>query len=415
MWCTIAITKRFFYACAMKHVVIGGGAAGFFTAINLRDHYPEDEIIILEAGDRLLEKVKVSGGGRCNVTHACFEPKELVKHYPRGEKELLGPFHKFQPGDTMAWFEERGVELKIEDDNRVFPVTDKSQTIIDCFLSEAEKKQIIIKSKSHVRGLELYHGAWKITIGGDAMLADKIYICSGSSRTMWDALRKTGHRIIRAVPSLFTFKIKDERLHQLQGISAPHAQVKVEGKPLEATGPVLITHWGLSGPAILKLSAWGAMPLFDARYKFLIAINWLADWSEGGVDAHFETLRQEGAKQKVLERPEFGMPRRLWKNLAKAARIQPKQGWPDLKKEQLVALRNQLIRCEFEVTGKSIFKDEFVTAGGVELSEVDFRTMESKLFPNLFFAGEVLNIDAITGGFNFQNAWTTAYLSAQPN
>ncbi|KGO91514.1 BaiN/RdsA family NAD(P)/FAD-dependent oxidoreductase [Flavobacterium subsaxonicum] len=393
-------------------IIAGGGAAGFFTAINIADANPILKIAILERGKEVLSKVRVSGGGRCNVTHACFVPDDLVKFYPRGEKELRGPFNRFCSGDTIEWFEKRGVEFKIEEDGRMFPVTDSSQTIIDCFLSATKKHGIQILTGESIQAIYRADTHWKITTLNDTFLADKLVMATGSNPKMWEMLQELGHTIVPPVPSLFTFNIKDPRIKDLMGVSAL-ATVKVKKSKLEASGPLLITHWGMSGPGILRLSAWGARELFDKSYQFALQVNWLNDVDLDECDVLLKEIKQEHAKKSVGKKSPFDFPNRLWESLVNAAGILPDTKWADLTRNQLQALANQLVNGEYQVNGKSTFKEEFVTAGGVELKEVNFKTMESRRVENLYFAGEVLNIDAITGGFNFQNAWTGGFIAAE--
>ncbi len=397
-------------------IVIGGGAAGYFTAINLADMNPNLRVVILERGKEVLTKVKVSGGGRCNVTHAEFEPKELSQNYPRGGKELLGPFHTFMTGDTIDWFEKRGVVLKIEEDGRMFPITDSSQTIIDCFTSETEGLGIDVLKNHSVKNIETEGDHWKIETSTEIFIAKKLVIATGSNPKIWKLMEKLGHTIIPPVPSLFTFNIDDERITDLSGV-ATDASVKVlneKGKvQLESTGPLLITHWGMSGPAILKLSAWGARVLEPTKYHFAIKVNWLMDISAEEALNDLLALKMQNPKQTIHKYTQFGLPKRLWQSLVKATLIMPTEIWAEISKKKLQQLAEQLSSGRYEVNGKSTFKEEFVTAGGVDLKEVDFRTFQSKLHNDLYFAGEVLNIDAITGGFNFQNAWTGGFMVAK--
>lgn len=393
-------------------IVAGGGAAGFFTAINIVEANPKLTVAILERGKEVLSKVRVSGGGRCNVTHACFIPNDLVKFYPRGEKELKGPFNRFCSGDTIEWFERHGVELKIEDDGRMFPVTDSSQTIIDCFLSATKKLGIQVLTGESIQSLYNAETHWKIQTQNETYIATKLVMATGSNPKMWDMLNELGHTIVSPVPSLFTFNIKDPRIKDLMGVSAL-ASVKVKKSKLEASGPLLITHWGMSGPGILRLSAWGARELFDKSYQFALQVNWLNDVDFEDCEEQLKELKQEHAKKTVAKKSPFDFPNRLWDSLVTAAGIGPEVRWADLTKSQLQALANQLVNGEFQVNGKSTFKEEFVTAGGVDLKEINFKTMQSKLYENLYFAGEILNIDAITGGFNFQNAWTGGFIAAE--
>ncbi len=397
-------------------IIIGGGAAGFFTAINAAENNPKLKIIILERGKEVLTKVKVSGGGRCNVTHAEFLPKELTQNYPRGEKELLGPFHTFMTGDTIEWFEKRGVALKIEEDGRMFPATDSSQTIIDCFLSEAKKFGIEILLNQSVKEIQKDADHFIINTTTETFSAAKIVVATGSNPKIWQLLEGLGHAVVPAVPSLFTFNIKDFRISDLPGLSTDASVEVLDGKGktvLESNGPLLITHWGMSGPAILKLSAWGARVLEPLKYYFNIKVNWLNTLSEEEVLDALKELKTLQGKQTLFKYAQFELPKRLWQNLVKASGIDEKLTWAEATRQNLQNLANQLTAGIFEVNGKSTFKEEFVTAGGVDLKEVNFKTFESRVCKNLYFAGEVLNIDAITGGFNFQSAWTGGYLVSQ--
>ncbi len=392
-------------------IIIGGGAAGFFTAINLVEKNPKLKVAILERGKNVLEKVRISGGGRCNVTHACFVPNDLVKFYPRGERELKGPFHQFCSGDTIEWFEKHGVELKIEEDGRMFPVSDSSQTIIDCFLNATQKLKIDVLTGYSVQ--ELYQGEnyWKISTNQDVFSCQKVIMTTGSNPKIWEMLQDLGHSIVPPVPSLFTFNIKDVRIKDLMGV-ATNASVKVKNSKLNATGPLLITHWGMSGPGILRLSAWGARELAEKKYHFAIQVNWIPGYSFDEIVEELKTMKEVNAKKLVSKYAQFNLPKRLWESLTKAASISEETKWGDVNKKQMHLLAEQLTNGEFQVNGKSTFKEEFVTAGGIDLKEVNFKTMESKILPNLYFAGEILNIDAITGGFNFQNAWTDGFIAA---
>ena len=392
-------------------ILVGGGAAGFFAAINIAEKNPKLKIAILERGKEVLTKVKISGGGRCNVTHACFVPNDLVKNYPRGEKELKGPFNTFCSGDTVEWFEKRGVALKIEDDGRMFPVSNSSQTIIDCFLTEVKKYGIDVLTNQSVQSIFRAENYWKIETNADNFACQKLILSTGSNPKIWEMLSQMNHNVIDAVPSLFTFNITDKRIKDLMGLSA-FANVRVKNSKLEAFGPLLITHWGMSGPGILKLSAWGAIELAAKKYQFAIEVNWLNDLDfEHAIEA-LKELKQEHAKKTVCKKAMFELPSRLWENLVAAAAINADAKWADLNKNDLVSLAQQLTKGEFQVHEKSTFKEEFVTAGGVDLKEINFKTMESKLHKDLFFAGEIVNVDAITGGFNFQNAWTSGFLVA---
>ena len=392
-------------------IIVGGGAAGFFTAINIVEKNPKLKVAILERGSEVLSKVRISGGGRCNVTHACFEPNELVKFYPRGEKELRGPFHQFCSGDTVEWFSNHGVELKIEDDGRMFPVSNSSQTIIDCFLKATQKLGITVLTGQSVQSIFKKYNLWKIETQNENYITEKLILATGSNPKIWEMLQTFGHAIVTPVPSLFTFNIKDSRIKELPGVSA-QVSVKVKDTKLTSTGPLLITHWGMSGPAILKLSAWGARILSEKNYQFTIFVNWLNDIDTGDAEKILKDLKEEHAKKAVSKKSPFDFPNRLWESLVLASNIQEETKWADLSKIQLQNLANQLTNSSFQVNGKSTFKEEFVTAGGIDLKEINFKTMESKLHENLYFAGEILNIDAVTGGFNFQNAWTSGFILA---
>tara|TARA_R110000868_G_scaffold79850_4_gene227051 strand:+ start:48881 stop:50167 length:1287 start_codon:yes stop_codon:yes gene_type:complete len=419
-------------------IVLGGGAAGFYGAIHIVESNPKLKVAILERGKDVLGKVKVSGGGRCNVSHAEFDPKELSKNYPRGERELLGPFHNYCTGDTMGFFEKRGIHLNIEADGRMFPSTNSSQTIIDCFVGETERLGIKVLKNSSVVGITPMDDtngkddySWEIKSIRTTYKAKKILVATGSNPKVWELLRQLGHTIVPPVPSLFTFNIKDERITGIQGVST-NARITIippkvnNGKfnsalkkyaihpsDLESEGPLLITHWGMSGPGILRLSAWGAQLLNELNYIFSIKINWLPAYHEEGVLRQLQQIKEIEGKKTVVRTKAFELPKRLWISLAKAAGIADTDKWADISKTLLQDLAMQLTNSKFRVDGKSTFKEEFVTAGGVDLKEINFKTYESKILPNLFFAGEVINIDAITGGFNFQNAWTGAYISAQ--
>ena len=393
-------------------LIIGGGAAGFFTAINIVEKNPSCKVAILERGKEVLTKVKVSGGGRCNVTHACFVPNDLVKFYPRGEKELRGPFHQFCSGDTIEWFEKHGVELKIEEDGRMFPVSNSSQTIIDCFTQATKKLGIDILTGQSVQSIFKATDYWKVETNQETFSCQKLVMATGSNPKIWDLLTEIGHAIIPPVPSLFTFNIKDKRIKDLMGVSAI-ASVKVKNSKLEASGPLLITHWGMSGPGILRLSAWGARELADKKYQFAIRVNWLNEITLEEAEEKLKELKLEHSKKVVAKKSPFEFPNRLWESLVFASEISEEIKWADLTKKQLQNLAQQLTQGEFQVNGKSTFKEEFVTAGGIDLKEVNFKTMESKIHSNLYFAGEIINIDAITGGFNFQNAWTGGYIVAE--
>lgn len=393
-------------------LIIGGGAAGFFAAINVAENNPKLQVAILERAKEGLAKVKISGGGRCNVTHAEFIPQELVKNYPRGEKELLGPFHQFMTGDTIEWFEKRGVPLKIEDDGRMFPESNSSQSIIDCFLAEAQKQGIAIFYNHPVKSIEKQDDGFVVQTSEATFIAKKILVATGSNPKIWKLLKGLGHSILEPVPSLFTFNIKDDRIQDIPGVVASNVEVKVIGTNLWSEGPLLITHWGMSAPSILKLSAFGALELAQRNYKFQIEINFIRQSFEDALD-FLKELKKTMSKKTVFKTTQFDLPKRLWHKLVLASQISEQTRWADLNKIQLEALASQLTTAVFNVEGKSTFKEEFVTAGGVNLKEVNFKTFESKCVKNLYFAGEVLNVDAVTGGFNFQNAWTGAFIAAR--
>jgi len=388
--------------------IIGGGAAGFFAAITCAEANPACKVTIFERGKSVLEKVRVSGGGRCNVTHDCFDARELVKFYPRGQRELLGPFMQFGPEDTVAWFEARGVQLKTEADGRMFPTSDDSQTIVDCLTHAAQAAGVKVLTSTRVEKIEpLPDGRWRV----GAQVFDKIMLATGSSTAAWDWLKDLGHNLIAPVPSLFTFNTKDTRLRELSGVSVPLAQLSIPGTKLAAEGPLLVTHWGLSGPAVLRISAWGARELHEMGYKFPLEINFLQEKDPQAVSKILLEIKQENGKKMVAPNPLFNLPSRLWQRLVEAAGIPSERRWADLGKADLQQLAAQLSRATFQITGKSTFKEEFVTAGGVSLKELNFKTFESRVCPNLHLAGEVIDIDAITGGFNFQAAWTGGYLA----
>ncbi|MGK0307623.1 MAG: putative Rossmann fold flavoprotein [Urechidicola sp.] len=394
-----------------KIVIIGGGAAGFFAAITAAESNPENEVIILEKSKKVLHKVKISGGGRCNVTHASFIPNELVEFYPRGKKELLGPFHQFMTGDTMEWFEIRGVPLKIEEDNRIFPESNSSQTIIDCLTQSAENAGVKVWLEQNVQSVVKSNEKFEIKTNTQTITADKLLIAAGSNPKIWALAETLEHSIIPPVPSLFTFNINDKRIKEIPGISVPNATVKIVNTKLESSGPLLITHWGLSGPAVLKLSAFGARILADKNYQYNVEVNWLSSSTEVVLKI-LKSIKENDPKKQVIIRSQFTeIPKRLWERLVLASSIQFDSKWADLSNKELQQLAEQLTKCIFNANGKSTFKDEFVTSGGVNLKEINFKRFESKTHKNLFFAGEVLDIDAVTGGFNFQNAWTGGFIA----
>jgi predicted Rossmann fold flavoprotein len=393
-------------------IVVGGGAAGFFAAINIAEQNPKLKVAILERGKEGLQKVRISGGGRCNVAHAEFIPSELVLNYPRGEKELLGPFHQFMTGDTIEWFEKRGVELKIEEDGRMFPISNSSQTIIDCFLNEAKKHKVEVLYNHSVKSIQKEENLWNLEASQGDFSAEKLLIATGSNPKIWKLLENLGHTISQPVPSLFTFDIKDERIKDIPGVVALNVEIKVLGTDLWSEGPLLITHVGMSAPSILKLSAFGAIELAKRNYNFEIEVDFIRQAFDDCLDL-LKELKHELAKKSVFKSTQFELPKRLWHKLVVASDMDKETRWADLNRQQLENLASQLTQAVFKVDGKSTFKEEFVTAGGIDLKEINFKTFESKLHSNLYFAGEIINVDAVTGGFNFQNAWTGAYIVAK--
>ena len=397
-----------------KLVVIGGGAAGFFCAVNAARLNPQLHVVLLEKTSKLLSKVKVSGGGRCNVTHACYSIADMIKKYPRGGSFLKKAFHQFFTTDTVAWFSERGVKLKTESDGRMFPETNSSQTIIDCLLNEANKYQVEIMMNATVKLIDRTLAGWELMLSNKNISADYVCIaCGGYSKPeQFDWIRNTGHTIENPVPSLFTFNIPKNNITELMGISLENVTVKIAGTKLQESGPLLITHWGLSGPAVLKLSACGARELAVKNYDYKILVNWLPVYNEISLLEKMKLLRYELASQKMYNRNPFNLPARLWEYFFRLAGIDAEIRWADLPAKEQNKLAKILCTQEFVVKGKTTFKEEFVTAGGVKLNEVDVNTMQSKIKPGLFFAGEILDVDGITGGFNFQNAWTTGWIAA---
>lgn len=393
-------------------IVIGGGAAGFFTAIQCAEARPDLSVAIFERGQKVLDKVWVSGGGRCNVTHACFYPRELVRHYPRGSKALLGPFHRFACGDTVEWFESRGVPLKTEADGRMFPVSNQSRSIMDCLTGAAQNAGVEVRTGHGVSGIVPRESGFVLKTRQGEFTADKVMVAPGSSPAVWKMLAGLGHTIVPPVPSLFTFNIKDARIEGLAGLSVAHAEVAVAESKIASSGPLLITHWGMSGPAILRASAFGARVLAERDYRFTLIVNW-TDQSPAQVRAMLVQRRNDSGKKQVQTLGFPGIPARLWKRLCAAAGIDERRKIGDLPNALLDRLADEVTAGEFPVEGKSTFKEEFVTAGGVALDEVNFKTFESKLLPGMYFAGEILDIDAVTGGFNFQAAWTGGFIAGQ--
>jgi flavoprotein family protein len=393
-----------------KVIIIGGGASGFFTAANIDTKLYD--VTILEQNSDVLQKVKISGGGRCNVSHACFDPRELVQFYPRGNKELLSVFTKFQPGDTMNWYEEHGVALKIEDDNRIFPESNSSQSIIDCLVNECRKKNIRILTKQTVTEILPQENGYKIHTTDQNYFADYVVFSTGSSPKAFKILEKLGHQIIAPVPSLFTFNIKNEILKDLMGTSFQYVDIEIPKLNLEESGSLLITHWGLSGPAILKLSAWGARELAALKYQFEIIVNFIGTASEDALEI-FKNFKENEPKKSIGQAKIFDITNRFWQRILFVSGIDTTKQLANINNKEMQKIIENLCCCRMNVTGKSTFKEEFVTAGGVDLKEMDFKTMKSKKLPNFYISGEVLNIDAVTGGFNFQACWSEGWLIAQ--
>lgn len=397
-------------------VVVGGGAAGFFGAIACAEAHPQAAVTLLEARQPL-SKVRISGGGRCNVTHACFDPALLVQHYPRGGKALRGAFSRFQPRDTVNWFARRGVRLKTEADGRMFPTSDSSETIVDCLLQAARQAGVRLYTGSPVQAIRSWSGGFEVQLKSDeTLMAQRLLLATGSSSQGYRLAQTLGHDLEPPVPSLFTFNIVDSALRELAGVAVDRAQVRLilpNQKPLEQTGPVLITHWGLSGPALLKLSAWGARLLHDQQYQAQIQINWLPHQNPDLSRQQLLQVKQQQPQKTLASFSPFDLPRRLWQYLVNRCGIPSERRWAELSKQELLNLVAALHQSQHRVSGKGVFKDEFVTCGGVRLAQVDFKTMQSRICPHLYLAGELLDIDGVTGGFNFQSAWTTGWLAGQ--
>lgn len=391
-------------------IIIGGGAAGFFCAANLDEE--KYKITILEQNSDVLQKVKISGGGRCNVTHACFDPRELVQFYPRGNKELLSVFTKFQPGDTMEWLENRKVSLKIENDNRVFPESNSSQTIINTFLNEIQQKNVEVKTKCSVKEIEKQDQKYLVKTSLGDFEADFVIYTTGSSPKSLKMIQNLGHKIIDLVPSLFTFNIKDPLLKDLAGTSFEMAETSIPKLKTEESGPLLITHWGLSGPAILKISAWEAINLAKVKYNFEIEVNFISKNIDEAEEL-FQNFKISNPKKTIGQSKIFEVTNRFWQRILEVSNINLNKQIAQISGKEMQTILENLCKKKFNVTGKSTFKDEFVTAGGVDLKEINFKNMSSKVLPNFYVAGEVLNIDAVTGGFNFQACWSEAWLIAQ--
>ncbi|MEM7757038.1 MAG: NAD(P)/FAD-dependent oxidoreductase [Cyanobacteria bacterium P01_A01_bin.40] len=405
----------------MNVIVIGGGAAGFFGAIACAEANPKLKVTLIEAGRKPLAKVQISGGGRCNVTHHCFDTAQLVENYPRGGKALRGAFSRFQPQDTVQWYQSRGVKLKTEADGRMFPITNSSETIIDCLMQTAKQAGVDLRTGVGVKTVKRFvdlqeQNYFQVELKNDRILkCDRLLIATGSNPLGYRWAKNLGHKIESAVPSLFTFNIKDARLQGLAGVSVNNAQVKLgAGKnKLEQTGALLITHWGVSGPAVLKLSAWGARFLATLKYHSPLQVNWLPKYNQEQLKQILITEKQASSKKKIINYCPVDLPKRLWQSLVKYAGIKPEKVWSEISKKELNKLVTEIIQGQYTIQGKGVFKDEFVTCGGVSLKEVNFKTMESKKSPGLYFAGEILDIDGVTGGFNFQSAWTTSWLAGQ--
>lgn len=395
-------------------VVVGGGAAGFFGAINAAENKGGLRVLILEKSSKLLSKVRVSGGGRCNVTHHCFESTPLSKHYPRGQRQLKNLFQQFQAKDTVTWFEQRGVKLKTEEDGRMFPTTDNSQTIIDYFMREAENLGFEIKTNSEVVSLERLNDEFIINTHHAQVVAKKVLIAAGGYNKPegYHWLGTLGHEIVEPIPSLFTFNDSAKEFTDLMGVAVPDAEVKIAGTKLFQRGPVLITHWGLSGPAVIKLSAWAAVDLHKINYNFSALVNWTG-LRESEVRDALMKLKNDNSKKQVLTNSLFGLPKRLWEFLCIRAGVEEGKTWTDLSHKVINRLIELLFACPFHIKGKTTFKEEFVTCGGVSWNDIDVNTMQSKKVPGLYFAGEVIDVDGETGGFNFQAAWTTAWVAAR--
>ena len=397
----------------MRVVIVGGGAAGFFAAITCAEAAPDKEVILLEKGPQFLSKVRISGGGRCNVTHACFDPRGLTTRYPRGERALIGPYQRFNARHTVEWFEQRGVALKTEEDGRMFPITDASETVIDCLLQSARKAGVKLFTR---RGVERVSQGFRVLdSAGQEWPCERLLLATGGCRTpgLGALAASLGHTLEPPVPSLFTFHVDVPWVKELAGVSVPDVSASVADKKLQERGALLFTHWGLSGPAILRLSAWGARELHALNYRFTLQLNWLPELSEDGVRGELQKRISAQPARLVVNAPVAPLPARVWRALVLAAGIPEPQRWSSLAKRAQHELVETLRRTELPVSGKSLNKDEFVTCGGVRLSEVNFKTMESRICPGLHFAGELLDIDGITGGFNFQAAWTTGWLAGK--
>jgi len=419
----IFVIVNFLTVNPIRVVVVGGGAAGFFGAITCASAHPHTQVKLLEAGHQPLSKVRISGGGRCNVTHACFESASLVSYYPRGSKALRGAFSRFQPRDTVAWFQSHGVQLKTEADGRIFPVTDNSETVVECLLQAAEDAGVNLRVGTAVKSIKRDptplpdRGEFEIELkNGETIKCDRILLATGSNPQGYAIAKAFHHTIEPPVPSLFTFNIPDPRLHDLAGVSVNNACLRLPeaGKALkEQTGPLLITHWGVSGPAVLKLSAWGARFLHDHHYQTSLLVNWLPQYTQDSLRQLLLAVKSQLPKRQITTSCPIPIPKRLWTSLVISVGIGPEERWSEVSKKALNQLVQELTQGHYSIKGKGVFKEEFVTCGGISLKEVDFKTMESRLVPGLYFAGEILDIDGVTGGFNFQSAWTTGWLAGQ--
>lgn len=395
---------------------MGGGAAGFFAAISCAESSTGREVVLLEKTAHFLSKVRISGGGRCNVTHACFEPKEFTTRYPRGERTLISPFHQFQAADTVRWFEERGVKLKTEADGRMFPVTDSSETVIECLVGEARKLGVRLVAGQGVDSVEKTENGFRLGLHqGQPLDCAALLLSTGGCRTpaLGHLATSLGHSLQPPVPSLFTFHVETDWVQALAGLAVPRVSLEVPEGDLHETGPLLFTHWGLSGPVVLRTSAWGARKLHQVDYRFELLLNFAPSLSEEKVRSELQSKAGEQPAKWVVNTPQFQVPSRLWEQLVIQSGLPRETRWSAVKKSEMHSLVQQLIRTRLKVSGKSLNKEEFVTCGGVDVKQVDFKTMESKICPRLFFAGEVLDVDGITGGFNFQAAWTTGWIAGK--
>ena len=399
----------------MKIAVIGGGAAGFFAAISAKTHHPDAEVHLIEKSSKLLSKVLISGGGRCNVTHACFNNTQLSKYYPRGERFLKKAFEQFNVEDTVNWYKAQGVDLKIEDDGRMFPISNDSRSIANALLDQAKILGVIILLNSHVKHISKSTDAFHLNIGDEKFNYDNVIIASGGSpkKSGLSWLEELGHDVVSPVPSLFTFNMPKESITHLMGVSVPKAKLRIRNTKLETSAPLLITHWGMSGPAVLKLSAFGAIDLAALDYTFSVQVNWLDTMNESNLRIEVDNQGLDKEQKKIANRNPFALPSRLWEFLLRKSQISLDKRWIDLSKKELNRLVNTLTNDDYKVEGKTTFKEEFVTAGGVDLNNIEVASMQSKRLPGIYFCGEVMDIDGVTGGFNFQAAWTTGWIAGK--